>query len=549
MAKLLATFKATVTRILFAAHGFIAIWQVTQNKKEPIYWCLCAPIGVLFIEGIFTLAIKKNQEWRWFCPSVFLYLSSIVPAIWLLELDKLDKRTRYQDRMLNETINLAATVGKDLKDLNKMLGVKIQLPDIQLTAEMWVTLIEQFLMLVLIIGRWMLPKGDLTRDQLSQLLLVYIGTAADIIEFFDSFKDAKIANEPVLVLLTLSIWSWSLLQFTIVLSATRARKPRGGGAQLRDGQADDASCCNVACCNIDVWGIALNILLQDAPFLTFRLLIIVHYKIITYMNIFFTCKNTLVILLQLYRLYVVNSENRKAAATKRRLKMRSKAEQSASRQQQQKQRKISKRKVADVGDDEPDQLDAGRKSKSHSRKSRSSSSRKDTGYSTASSQTTAEQRRLRKSTAKPRPGTESDGDDPLPPPIYSDEDDGGDGDDRNQSDGERVGRRSKDGKDRKSSSRHTDSNKTGGSSSSRRKQRTSLDSDRSEDGADTRQQRKGRKGADGAGGSFEIIHEKSSTGQKKQQQKKKNNKSKRPASDELSSSSGATTSGSSSGSE
>ena len=51
-----------------------------------------------------------------------------------------------------------------------------------------VVIIEQFLMLILIIGRWMLPKGDLTRDQLAQLLLVYIGTAADIIEFFDSFK-------------------------------------------------------------------------------------------------------------------------------------------------------------------------------------------------------------------------------------------------------------------------------------------------------------------------------------------------------------------------
>uniref|UniRef100_A0A182PFJ8 Transmembrane protein 26 n=1 Tax=Anopheles epiroticus TaxID=199890 RepID=A0A182PFJ8_9DIPT len=547
MAKLLATFKATLTRILFAAHGFIAIWQVTQNKKEPIYWCLCAPIGVLFIEGIFTLAIKKNQEWRWFCPSVFLYLSSIVPAIWLLELDKLDKRTRYQDRMLNETINLAATVGKDLKDLNKMLGVKIQLPDIQLTAEMWVTLIEQFLMLVLIIGRWMLPKGDLTRDQLSQLLLVYIGTAADIIEFFDSFKDAKIANEPVLVLLTLSIWSWSLLQFTIVLSATRARKPRGGGSQVREaGAADDASCCNVACCNIDVWGIALNILLQDAPFLTFRLLIIVHYKIITYMNIFFTCKNTLVILLQLYRLYVVNSENRKAAAAKRRLKMRSRpAEQSTGGRQ--KQRKISKRKVADIGDDEPDQ-DGGRKPKSHSRKTRSSSSRKDTGYSTASSQTTAEQRRLRKS-GKPPPGTESDGDDPLPPPIYSDGDDGGggggggNGDDRNHSDDERPGRhgkgeerRAKDGKDRKSSTRHGD----GKSASNRKKQRASLDSDRSEDGADKRHQRKRRNGADGPG-SFEIIHEKSSSGRKK--------KSKRASSAESPSSSSGSTSGSSSESE
>lgn len=57
-----------------------------------------------------------------------------------------------------------------------------------LSAETWATVIEQFLMLILIIGRWLLPKGDLTREQLSQLLLVYIGTAADIIEFFDSFK-------------------------------------------------------------------------------------------------------------------------------------------------------------------------------------------------------------------------------------------------------------------------------------------------------------------------------------------------------------------------
>lgn len=57
-----------------------------------------------------------------------------------------------------------------------------------LSSETWATVIEQFLMLILIIGRWLLPKGDLTREQLSQLLLVYIGTAADIIEFFDSFK-------------------------------------------------------------------------------------------------------------------------------------------------------------------------------------------------------------------------------------------------------------------------------------------------------------------------------------------------------------------------
>ena len=42
-------------------------------------------------------------------------------------------------------------------------------------------------MLFLIIGRWMLPS-EMTRDELAQLLLCYIGVAADIIEFFDSFK-------------------------------------------------------------------------------------------------------------------------------------------------------------------------------------------------------------------------------------------------------------------------------------------------------------------------------------------------------------------------
>lgn len=171
---------------------------------------------------------KCIESFRRFCPSVFLYLSSVVPAIWLLELDKMDRRLK---RMTGDD---AALRPPNFKDLDKILGnqFKIKIPTIQVDTSTWITLIEQFLMLILIVGRWMLPKGDLTRDQLSQLLLVYIGTAADIIEFFDSFKDSTIANDRLLVFLTLGIWSWSLLQFTIVLSATRARKSRGGGSAV-----------------------------------------------------------------------------------------------------------------------------------------------------------------------------------------------------------------------------------------------------------------------------------------------------------------------------
>ncbi|KAK1123492.1 hypothetical protein K0M31_008198 [Melipona bicolor] len=533
MAKFLATIKAIITRLVFASHGFIAIWQVTTFKKNPLFWYLSCPILLLFFEGIFTLTIKENQEWKWkprdspvdfaaglpnmplplgpfsggdlsspsssaaailpatapettpgavppqgdnskmldpprhsatprvkhvlvergasllyprsldsslflcllgqkscmcckifsrtlvrlqlkataplsrrlaaalarrlagflfsrllpfvslivitalqyvttaflcvslisraftiaaeeksycscedcslhrkggtylqymlgrvplgptfhalssisfitlsqpFCPSVFLYLSSVVPAIWLLELDKVDRRMKTFETNVNisENFDLTNLAAEDLKHLEKALGVNINLPDIKISTETWVTLIEQFLMLILIIGRWMLPKGDLTRDQLSQLLLVYIGTAADIIEFFDSFKEDRIAREPVLVYLTLGIWAWSLMQFTVVLTATKSRKSRlSSGSAVKRRVHSETSCCS-----IDVWGIALNMLLQDGPFLAFRLILIVHYRIVSYMNIFFTCKNTLVILLQLYRLYVVQTENR-----------------------------------------------------------------------------------------------------------------------------------------------------------------------------------------------------------------------------------------------
>uniref|UniRef100_A0A1Y1MAR0 Uncharacterized protein n=1 Tax=Photinus pyralis TaxID=7054 RepID=A0A1Y1MAR0_PHOPY len=158
--------------MVFACHGLIAIWQVTIFKKNVFFWYLSSPLLLLFFEGIFTLTIKENQEWKWFCPSVFLYLASIVPAIWLLELDKVDRRLRTREEM----INLTANAGNQLAQLNNFIGVQIQLPEINLSTETWINLIEQFLMLILIIGRWMLPKGDLTRDQLSQILLVYIGT-------------------------------------------------------------------------------------------------------------------------------------------------------------------------------------------------------------------------------------------------------------------------------------------------------------------------------------------------------------------------------------
>lgn len=56
-----------------------------------------------------------------FCPSVFLYLTSVVPAIWLLELDKVDRRLRVR-----EEFNLTGTTGANLKEINNLIGVSLK---------------------------------------------------------------------------------------------------------------------------------------------------------------------------------------------------------------------------------------------------------------------------------------------------------------------------------------------------------------------------------------------------------------------------------------
>ena len=48
--------------------------------------------------------------------------------------------------------------------------------------------------------RWLLPKGKMSRDQFSQLMLVYTGMAADIVEIFEAFRENKVYNEFVCLL-------------------------------------------------------------------------------------------------------------------------------------------------------------------------------------------------------------------------------------------------------------------------------------------------------------------------------------------------------------
>ena len=52
------------------------------------------------------------------------------------------------------------------------------------------------------------------------------------------------------------------------------------------------------CCQLDVWSIIITLILQDGPFISFRLVLVFYYNVVSYMTAFVIAKNAMVITLQ-----------------------------------------------------------------------------------------------------------------------------------------------------------------------------------------------------------------------------------------------------------
>ena len=182
-------------------------------------------------------------------------------------------------------------------------------------TDTWVIIMEQLFLYLMILGRWVLPRGEISRNELSQLLFVFIGIASDITELFALFEENKVRENTGLTYAILCVWTVSLLQFTFVLTSTHSPRKTRMGFQTDDEPEVDEDEPQPGCLKsffqTEVWSICVNFLFQDGPYLTVRMYTMVAFQLLTYSIIFFTAKNALLVMLLVYRLCVLCCDKKK----------------------------------------------------------------------------------------------------------------------------------------------------------------------------------------------------------------------------------------------
>ncbi|KAJ8318444.1 hypothetical protein KUTeg_003535 [Tegillarca granosa] len=157
----------------------------------------------------------------------------------------------------------------------------------------WTNVLEQAFLLMIIFGRWLLPKGRISHSELSQLLLTFIGKACDITDFFQIFSETTVQQNTSLTYAISSIWAISLFQFPFVLTATKI-----------SADSDPSLCLNLIF-ETEIWSILVHILMQEFPFMIIRWLIIIQFNVLNYSILFFALKNVLLLVMYIYRIYSI----------------------------------------------------------------------------------------------------------------------------------------------------------------------------------------------------------------------------------------------------
>ncbi|XP_035686116.1 transmembrane protein 26-like [Branchiostoma floridae] len=299
MMKCSLALRTVLARLLFGSAVALCYWRVFVMVTDPplhLSWPIVLGAFLMLVEMCIAL-YREKEDWKWFSPAVFLYLASTIPSVWLLEI------TLHQER-----VEMRGNTTSQRQDV-----IVVGQLALEVSGEDWVKALEQVVFLSLILGRWVMPRSALSRDQLSELLLVYVTAGADILELFSLLDENKIKYKEMYIYPILGLFTLGLLQFPIMftsfhdkplskLSKNNAVSP-GDESKAKSTWSNGPNsnnCCG--CCTKEVIGIFMTLLMQDGPFLALRLFFMIQERIFHNLMVFFVGKNIVVIVLQIYRL-------------------------------------------------------------------------------------------------------------------------------------------------------------------------------------------------------------------------------------------------------
>lgn len=286
---------------MFACHGVLSVWLVHEvfDGRWPFYM-MCGGLFLL-TEVVLCLFIKGGLEWGRFCPSVLCYLLWLLPNTWILEEVALYERTSTGS-------NCTLLSGPDfVEHIGEMTPHTVVIFGKTLTAN---TVVEnsfsiktsrQIILLFVIVSRGLMPKGEMTHEQLSMLLMAYIGTAADITDFRAALRLEMVRCDRALYNAFLGLWSMSLLQFTVVVTPASTISHQTG---LLSGYLGGDMTSEFK----DELALAMSsITTQDLPFLIARVYLIIEHKVYQPSILFFMFKNLMSIVIMIFRVTMVHS--------------------------------------------------------------------------------------------------------------------------------------------------------------------------------------------------------------------------------------------------
>ncbi|CAF0727132.1 unnamed protein product [Didymodactylos carnosus] len=213
---------------------------------------------------------------------------------------------RVQHKMLNSTTDVFSTNTHEDGPIPSDVILQINV-----NLDTKVMSLEVSLLLLIILGRWFLPKGTTSRSNLSQLLLVYMSLSSDIVDLLTIFNEEEVLRSHNMLIATLSVLSWSLFQFPINMTSTRTRtqssinskRPKKKGPRMFILYPIQQLFAN------ESWYIyEMNLMSCSAVQLALRLVAVIKFNVRSYSTIFFTAKNGIILFLQLYRLLAILTE-------------------------------------------------------------------------------------------------------------------------------------------------------------------------------------------------------------------------------------------------